>query len=109
MVVASLSDLAKRKNVYSYASVGASGAVSAVLFAYVFFEPWSKLLLMGVLPVPGVVFAPLYLWYSSHMAKRGGDNVNHDAHFYGAVFGFIYPLLIEPSLLWHFINQLTFK
>ena len=40
------------------------------------------------------------------MSKKGGDNINHDAHFYGAVFGFIYPILIDPSLVLHFINQL---
>lgn len=106
MVVAGIPDLVKRKDVYDYASVGASGAVSAVLFAFIFFQPWSKLYFMGVLPIPGIIFGPLYLWYSSYMSKRGGDNVNHDAHFYGAVFGFVYPMFIEPSLLWHFVNQL---
>ena len=109
MVVASFSDLVKRKDVYDYAAVGASGAVSAVLFAFIFFQPWSKLMLMGVIPIPGIIFGPLYLWYSSYMARRGGDNVNHDAHFYGAVFGFIYPMLVDSSLLWHFINQLMMR
>ncbi|MDR2938677.1 MAG: rhomboid family intramembrane serine protease, partial [Prevotellaceae bacterium] len=106
MVVAGIPDLVKRKEVYHYASVGASGAVSAVLFAFIFFQPWSKLLLMGVIPIPGIIFGPLYLWYSSYMARRGGDNVNHDAHFYGAVFGFVYPLFVEPSLLQHFLSEL---
>ncbi len=109
MVVASISDLAKRKDQYSYASVGASGAVSAVLFAFIFFQPWSKLYFMGILPIPGIIFGPLYLWYSSYMSKRGGDNVNHDAHFYGAVFGFVYPIFIEPDLVMHFINQLLMR
>ncbi len=109
MVVASVPSLVKYKDVYNYASVGASGAVSAVLFAFIFFQPWSKLYFMGILPIPGVIFGPLYLWYSSYMSKRGGDNVNHDAHMYGALFGFVYPMFIEPSLLTHFINQLFMR
>ncbi|MDR1225786.1 MAG: rhomboid family intramembrane serine protease [Prevotellaceae bacterium] len=107
LIVASFSTVIKYKDSYSYASIGASGAVSAVLFAFVFINPWSKLHFMGILPIPGIIFGPLYLWYSSYMAKRGGDNVNHDAHFYGAVFGFIYPVLVNPYLLQHFIRQLV--
>jgi membrane associated rhomboid family serine protease len=106
MVIATLSTIAKHKDAYDYSAVGASGAVSAVLFAFIFFSPWSKLYLMGVIPVPGIVFGPLYLWYSSHMSRRAADNVNHDAHFYGAIFGFLYPIAIDPQLLWHFLHQL---
>ena len=106
MVAATVSTIAKHKDVYDYSAVGASGAVSAVLFAFIFFQPWSMLYLMGVIPVPGVVFGPLYLWYSSYMGKRAADNVNHDAHFYGALFGFLYPIAINPQLLWHFVCQL---
>ena len=98
MVVASISSVVKYRNNYNYCSVGASGAVAAVLFAYVFFLPWNKLLIMGIIPVPGIIFAFIYLIYSMYMSKRGGDNINHDAHFYGAAFGFLYPLLIDPSL-----------
>jgi membrane associated rhomboid family serine protease len=106
MAIATLSTIAKHKDAYDYSAVGASGAVSAVLFAFIFFQPWSLLYLMGVLPVPGVIFGPLYLWYSSYMDKRAADNVNHDAHFYGAIFGFLYPIAINPQLLWIFVHQL---
>jgi membrane associated rhomboid family serine protease len=106
MVVATLSTIAKHKDAYDYSAVGASGAVSAVLFAFIFFRPWSMLYLMGVIPVPGVIFGPLYLWYSSYMGKRAADNVNHDAHFYGAILGFLYPIAINPQLLWSFVYQL---
>lgn len=109
MVAASITTIAKHKDNYSYASVGASGAVSAVLFAFIFMQPWEKLWIMGILPVPGIIFGPLYLWYSSYMGKRGGDNVNHDAHMYGALFGFLYPMLVEPGLLRHFIDSLLFR
>ena len=106
MAVATVSSIVKHKKDTNYRSVGASGAVAATLFAYMFFQPWSKLMIMGVLPMPGIVFAPIYLLYSMYMSKRGSDNINHDAHFYGAAFGFIYPLLIDPSLWNVFIRQL---
>lgn len=106
MAVATVSTIAKHKDAYDYSAVGASGAVSAVLFASIFFRPWSMLYLMGVIPVPGIVFGPLYLWYSSYMGRRAADNVNHDAHFYGAIFGFLYPIAVNPQLLWHFVYQL---
>jgi membrane associated rhomboid family serine protease len=109
MMVASLTTVRKYKDMYTYAAVGASGAVSAVLFAFIFFEPWHKIYLMGVIPIPGIVFGPLYLWYSSYMGRRGGGNVNHDAHFYGAVFGFCYPLATHPYMLHHFISSLLMQ
>ncbi len=105
MIVASIPSIIKHKKNIEYRSVGASGAVAAVLFAFVFFQPWSKLLIMGIIPMPGILFAPLYLLYSMYMGKRGSDNINHDAHFYGAAFGFIYPILINPSWLQAFIQQ----
>lgn len=106
IVISSLSSTIKNKNNYYYKSVGASGAVSAVVFATIFFEPWQSLYLFAILPIPGILFGVAYLWYSHYMSKKGGDNINHDAHFFGAIFGLIYPILINPSLLGHFINQL---
>lgn len=106
MLAASLYDLFKYyKNSY-YSSIGASGAVSAVLFTAIFLNPWDKILLFAIVPIPGILFGFVYLFYCQYMAKRGGDRINHNAHFYGAVFGFIYPILLEPSLFHHFIQQL---
>lgn len=99
MIVASVYDLVKHRNDPYYVSIGASGAVSAVLFSSIFFDPWGKILFFAVLPIPGILFGVLYLVYCQYMSKRGGDNINHNAHFYGAVFGFIFPILLEPSLL----------
>ena len=59
-----------------------------------------------VVPVPGIVFGIGYLIYSRVMAQRNIDNVGHDAHFWGAVFGFIFPLLYKPSLFLDFIHEL---
>lgn len=106
ILFSSLGGLIKQKNNYYYNAVGASGAVSAVVFSAIFFAPWNKIYFFGLLPIPGVVFAILYLVYSYQMSKRNVDNVGHDAHFLGAIFGFILPIIIRPSLFIEFINNL---
>jgi membrane associated rhomboid family serine protease len=106
MIIATSTTIQKHKNNYYYNAIGASGAVSAVVFAFIFFSPTSTLLLMGVIPIPAFLFGILYLVYSQYMRKRQGDRVNHDAHFVGAVFGFLYPILLEPDLFKEFLNKL---
>lgn len=106
MIIASGTTIQKHKNNYHYNAIGASGAVSAVVFTYIFFSPTNTLLLMGFIPIPAILFGVLYLVYSQYMRKRSGDRVNHDAHFIGAVFGFLYPILLEPGLIRVFFNQL---
>ncbi|MCB8964625.1 MAG: rhomboid family intramembrane serine protease [Bacteroidales bacterium] len=106
VVVATLTTLKKHKSNPYYQSVGASGAVSGFVFFCVFFDPLESLYLMAVIPIPGIVFAVAYLAYSHYMSKKEGDGINHDAHFVGAVFGFIYPLLINPKLILHFLSSL---
>ncbi len=105
MIVATLSTFFKHREDPNYASVGASGAVSAVLFTSIFFSPLDKILFYGVIPMPGFVFGILYLAYSTYMGRSGRGNVNHDAHLWGAVFGFVFPLFINPHLFQNFINQ----
>ncbi|MBN1989934.1 MAG: rhomboid family intramembrane serine protease [Bacteroidales bacterium] len=105
-VISTLSTIKKHKNDYYYQGVGASGAVSAIVFASIFFQPLSKLLIMGIIPIPAILFGVVYLAYSHYMSKKGNDNINHDAHFVGAVFGFIYPILVQPSLIKVFLHQL---
>ncbi len=105
-VISSLTTLKKHKNDPYYQSVGASGAVSAIVFFSIFFSPLQKLYLMAIIPIPGIVFAIAYLLYSNYMSRKGGDNINHDAHFVGAVFGFIYPIIIDPKLFIFFLKQL---
>lgn len=104
-VIASIPSFIKHREDANYVSVGASGGVSAVLFSSIFFSPMEKIYFYAIIPMPGIVFGVLYLAYSSYMAKKGNDNINHDAHFWGAVFGFVFPVLLEPSLISNFINQ----
>jgi len=106
IMVSSIYSIYKNRNNISYNAIGSSGAVSAVLFASIFFDPWHKIYFFGVLPIPGIVFGILYLGYSFYMGKKNQDNIGHDAHFWGAVYGFIFPILIQPNLIGLFTQQL---
>jgi membrane associated rhomboid family serine protease len=88
----------------SYRSLGASGAVSAVLFTFILVQPWSLIFVFFV-PVPAIVYAVLYVCYSIWMDRRGQDNVNHSAHLWGAAYGVAVSLVIEPRLLGHFLRE----
>jgi membrane associated rhomboid family serine protease len=98
--------LVKHRNNYFYNAVGASGAVASIVFAAIFFDPWNKILFFMVLPIPGIVFAALYLVYSYQMSMKQKDNVAHDAHFLGALFGFIFPILVNPQMFETFLDKL---
>ena len=106
ILVSNLYALFKHRKNYYYNSVGASGAVSAILFAAIFFDPWNMIYFFGILPIPGIVFAVLYLVYSYQMGKKQNDNVAHDAHFLGALYGFIFPILLNHRLFESFIDKL---
>ena len=105
IIFSSVPSILKNKDNEWYRSVGASGGVSAVIFASIFFGPLDTLLVYFI-PLPGIVFGILYLGYSQYMSHRGQDNINHEAHITGAIFGFLYPLLIDPSLIHLFLRQL---
>jgi membrane associated rhomboid family serine protease len=96
----------KHKNNAYFASVGASGAVSAIIFASVLFYPWANLLLFFIIPCPAILAAFLYLIYSSWASKNQNDNIDHDAHFYGAIFGILFTILLRPAIFQYFTNQL---
>lgn len=106
IISSTLYDLAKHKHDIYYNAVGASGAVSAIVYCSIFFAPLSKLYFFGVIPITGIVFGILYLAYSWYLGKKGIDNIGHNAHFWGAIFGFLYPMAIKVSLFGHFYHQL---
>jgi len=82
-----------------YRAVGASGAVSAVVFASILIEPLSPIrFAFFPVDIPAFIFGALYLVYSAYMARKGNDNIGHDAHFYGAVFGIVFTLILKPAL-----------
>jgi len=106
IAVANIKTLLENKNNSWYNAVGASGAVSAVVFAFVLFAPKQELGIFGIIPVPAVLYGLLFLFYSQYMSKKGTDNIGHDAHFFGAVFGFVFTGLLHPSLFKQFMDQL---
>jgi membrane associated rhomboid family serine protease len=107
MVIASVSSYKKNFENPEYNALGASGAVAAVVFAYILFEPLRPLYILGIVPMPGILFALLYLVYSYYEARRAADYVNHEAHFYGAVFGFLFTIFLKPDLFVNFLNSIT--
>lgn len=107
LIVSSIPSYFKHQDNRYYRSLGASGAVSAVLFSNIVFDPWQILRLNFVIPVPAILFAVGYIWYSHHMSKKGTDNIGHDAHMWGAVFGLVFPMVMKPGILPYFIQQLS--
>lgn len=109
MIFADLASYVKHNDNRFFASLGASGAVSGVMFAFIFFAPWHGLtfIFFPFVKIPAFILGILYLIYSSYMSKKGGDRINHDAHFYGAVFGFMFTILLKPDLFRSFLEQIT--
>ncbi|MBL7772713.1 MAG: rhomboid family intramembrane serine protease [Chitinophagaceae bacterium] len=106
LVVSVLPSFYKQQNNYNYRSLGASGAVSAVIFSSILLDPWNKVYVYFI-GIPGILFAVLYTWYSHRMNQQGQDNIGHDAHLHGALFGLIFPVVTKPYLAIDFFKQLT--
>lgn len=105
IVVAILPTYLKHRNDANYRSLGASGAVSAVLFTFILVQPWS-LIIVFVLPVPAIVYGVLYVGYSIWMDRQGRDNINHSAHLWGAGYGILFTLMMEPRVGPAFLESL---
>ena len=106
IVVAILPTYLRHRHDASYRSLGASGAVSAVLFAFILVQPWS-LIFVFVIPVPAIVYGVLYVGYSIWMDRRGRDNTNHSAHLWGAGYGVLFTLMMEPRVAASFLQRLA--
>ncbi len=105
LILSDIPTVIKHKDNYSYHSLGASGAISAVLFSYILFDPTAMLGVMFI-PMPAVLFGVLYLIYSWYMAKRGMDNIGHDAHFFGALTGLVFTVILVPGIIPHFWEEI---
>ncbi|MEO7200478.1 MAG: rhomboid family intramembrane serine protease [Dokdonella sp.] len=105
LVVSILPTYLKNANNPNYRSLGASGAVSAVLFAFVLLQPWSVILVFFI-PMPAIVYAVLYVGYSIYMDRRSADNVNHSAHLWGAAYGVLFVIMMDPRVIDVFFSQL---
>jgi membrane associated rhomboid family serine protease len=102
-----LFDYGRHKNDQWYNAVGASGAVAAVVFASIILYPSGGVYLFFIpIEIPSPIFGILYLVYSAYMARRGRDNIGHDAHFWGSLYGIILTVALKPQLFLDFIHQL---
>jgi len=106
LIVSVLPSYFKHRHDYDYRSLGASGAVCAVLFAFILMKPWVTILVFFI-PVPAIIYALLFLGYSMYMSKKGGGYINHDAHFWGALFGIIFTIVARPEVVKTFIQELS--
>ena len=110
LIASDLPTYIKQKDNYNYHCLGASGAVSAVVFAAIVFNPWSSIYLYGALKISSFVYAVLYIIYCVAMSKKGGDNINHDAHLWGALFGLGFTIALiaamQPYLLEIILEEL---
>jgi membrane associated rhomboid family serine protease len=100
LVFGSLLTLLMHQNDYSYRAIGASGAVTGVLYSAILIEPSMSLYLFFIpIPIPAYIFGIGYLLYSIYGMKAKNDNIGHTAHFGGAIGGYLITLLKEPAML----------
>lgn len=104
--LSSLVDYFQHRNNSRYLAVGASGAVSAVIFSSILIYPNGGIMIFPIpFSIPAYIFGPLYLAFCVYMAKNANDNIGHVAHFYGAIYGLIFTIIAIPGILSHFISQ----
>lgn len=106
LVASDLPVFFKHKDNYNYRALGASGAVSSVIFLVILFFPTSEVRLYFV-PMPAFIMGVLYIGYSYWMSKNQYDNISHEAHLYGALFGLATGILIYPAVLLRFVEQIS--
>ena len=105
LIAAGVPSIIKFRNDPSYATLGASGAVGSVLFAFIFLFPMEGIMLLLIpIPIPAFVFAILYLIYSMYASKQERGKINHEAHVAGALWGIFYLVLFVPNTIDHFLT-----
>jgi len=104
----------RNRDNYYYRSLGASGAVSAVVFAFIFLDPLQKLGLVFIpIYLPGFIFGVIYLVVSTFLDRKGGGNINHSAHIWGALYGITFLIVFGNAFgqykpLQEFIDQVRY-
>lgn len=108
ILVSDIPSFLKHRNNPGYNSLGASGGVSAIIFAAILFRPLIPISMYFIpIGIPGFIFGGLYLAYSYYESRRGAGNINHDAHFYGALFGILFMVVMYPPVLPSFFEQIA--
>ncbi len=107
IIVSDIPTYFKHRHHPGYNSLGASGGVSAIIFAFIIFQPLSDICIYFALCMPGFILGALYILFSWYQGRRSNDNINHDAHLYGALFGLIFCIVVAPSSIGSFFEQIT--
>ena len=107
VIFSTLFDFRKHKSDPYYNAVGASGAVSAVVFASILLYPSGSIYIFPIpFALPSWVFGIVYLIYSAYMGKKGADNIGHNAHFWGAVYGIVFTVILNPGVIPNFFSTI---
>jgi membrane associated rhomboid family serine protease len=106
LIMSSMFSYFKNKENPRYNAVGASGAVSAVLFVSIILFPSQKLMIFPIpFFIPSYILGPMYLVYSYYMGRKGTDNIGHDSHLFGALWGVLFIIVLWKDALSHFVRQ----
>ncbi len=106
IIVSDIPTYLKNRTNVNFSAIGASGGVSAVLFASILVNPVMNICLYFIICLPGFVLGALYLFYSLYQGNRMSDNINHEAHMYGAIFGIVFTGILRPQFLSEFLGQI---
>jgi membrane associated rhomboid family serine protease len=105
LIISALPSLIKYKDSPEYATLGASGAVESVLFAFIFLFPMEKIYIFFIpIGIPAFVFGGIFIAYSLYESKKEGGKINHEAHIAGAVWGILYLILFVPNTIDHILT-----
>jgi membrane associated rhomboid family serine protease len=108
LVLSDLPSVQKHKGDFWYHSLGASGAISAVIFSYILFQPMMMMMIMPIpFHIPAILFGVLYLVYCTYASKYSQDAINHDAHLFGALSGLIITICLYPKVIPFFFEQIS--
>lgn len=108
LILSDLPSVVKHREDFWYHSLGASGAISAVIFSFILFSPMSMMMIMPLpIPIPAIIFGVLYLAYCTYSSKYSHDAINHDAHLFGALSGIMITIVLYPKVVPFFLHQIT--
>ncbi len=107
LIVSNLPSYFKHHNDPGYQSLGASGAVSAVLFSFILIEPFGYVYPFGLFKLPAWAFGGAYIAYEYWAGKKQYDNIGHDAHLMGAAYGILFSIVMKPSLVTNLVSHIT--
>lgn len=108
LVLADVPSLLKHKDDPNYRSLGASGAVSGIVFSTILFAPLSKMIIFPLpIPIPAFIYGVLYLVWCIYAAKKSDDMINHSAHLWGSLAGLGLTIILDPMSIEIFLSNFT--